>query len=95
MGGDKMEEKADILRRFRVTVGHLEGVARMIERDEYCVDVIKQIQAVEASLNRLSTKILENHLHSCVAPAIRGNDPEAREKVLGEIAEVFEAATRV
>lgn len=90
-----MEEKTDILRRIRVATGHLEGVQRMIDRDEYCVEVIKQIQAVEAALNRLSAKILENHLHSCVAPAVRGNDPEAREKVLGEIAEIFATATRV
>jgi DNA-binding FrmR family transcriptional regulator len=90
-----MEEKQDILRRVRIATGHLEGVARMIERDEYCIDVIKQIQAVEASLNRLATKILANHLHSCVASAVRGDDPSAREKVLGEIAEIFETATRV
>jgi DNA-binding FrmR family transcriptional regulator len=87
-----MEEKDDILRRARVTVGHLEGVARMIERDEYCVDVIRQIQAVQASLNRLSAKILDKHLSTCVTTAVRGDDPDSREKVLKEITEVFQAA---
>jgi CsoR family transcriptional regulator, copper-sensing transcriptional repressor len=90
-----MEDKDDILRRARVTVGHLEGVERMIQRDEYCIDVIRQIQAIQASLNRLSTKILEHHLHSCVTTAVRGNDPASREKVLEEISEIFQAATRV
>ncbi len=66
----------------------------MIERDAYCIDVIRQIQAVQASLDRLSSKILENHLNSCVTTAVRGNDPDAREKVLHEISEVFEAANR-
>jgi len=89
-----MEDKEEILRRAKVAVGHLEGVTRMIERDEYCIDVIRQIQAVQASLNRLSAKILENHLNSCVTTAVRGNDPAAREKVLGEIAEVFQTANR-
>jgi DNA-binding FrmR family transcriptional regulator len=89
-----MAQKKDILRRVRVASGHLEGVAKMIERDEYCIDIIRQIQAVEASLNRLSSKILENHLGDCVTTAVRGEDPEVREKVLQEIAEVFQAANR-
>ena len=89
-----MAEKDEILKRTRIAAGHLEGVAKMIERDEYCIDVIRQIQAVEASLNRLSAKILENHLDSCVTTAVRGEDPDAREKVLKEIAEVFQAANR-
>jgi DNA-binding FrmR family transcriptional regulator len=89
-----MEDKVEILRRAKVAVGHLEGVTRMIERDEYCINVIRQIQAVQASLNRLSAKILENHLNSCVTTAVRGNDPAAREKILGEIAEVFQTANR-
>ncbi len=89
-----MAEKEDILRRTRIAAGHLDGVAKMIERDEYCIDVIRQIQAVEASLNRLSAMILENHLASCVTTAVRGDDPDAREKVLKEISEVFQAANR-
>ncbi len=89
-----MKDKEDILRRAKVVVGHLEGVERMIEREEYCIDVIRQIQAVQSSLNRLSAKILENHLNTCVTTAVRGNDPDAREKVLGEISEVFQAANR-
>ena len=89
-----MKDKEDVLRRARVAAGHLDGVAKMIEREEYCIDVIRQIQAVQSSLNRLSAIILENHLNTCVTTAVRGNDPDAREKVLGEIAEVFQAATR-
>jgi DNA-binding FrmR family transcriptional regulator len=89
-----MKDQEDILRRARVAAGHLDGVAKMIEREEYCIDVIRQIQAVQAALNRLSAKILENHLNSCVTTAVRGNDPDAREKVLGEISEVFQAANR-
>jgi DNA-binding FrmR family transcriptional regulator len=89
-----MAEKEDILRRARIASGHLDGVVKMIERGEYCTDVIRQIQAVQASLNRLSARILKNHLDTCVTKAVRGEDAEAREKVLKEIAEVFQAATR-
>ena len=89
-----MAEKEEILRRTRVAAGHLDGVAKMIEREEYCIDIIRQIQAVQASLNRVSAKILENHLNSCVTTAVRGEDPDSREKVLKEITEVFQAANR-
>jgi DNA-binding FrmR family transcriptional regulator len=89
-----MPEKDEILRRARIAAGHLDGVVKMLDREEYCIDVIRQIQAVQASLNRLSAKILEKHLESCVTTAVRGDDPDSREKVMKEIAEVFQAANR-
>ena len=61
----------------------------MVEQDEYCIDVIRQIQAVESALNKVSTQILENHLNSCVTTAIQGNSAKERERVLKEITEVF------
>jgi len=67
----------------------------MMEEDAYCIDVIRQIQAVQAALNKVSSGILENHLNSCVTTAIRGEDPAERERVLKEITDVFETATKV
>lgn len=67
----------------------------MVEDDAYCIDVIRQINAVQAALNKISINILENHLHSCLITAIRGGDEEERERVLQEIVDVFEAATKV
>jgi DNA-binding FrmR family transcriptional regulator len=83
------------LRRLKTVEGHLRGVIRMVEEDAYCIDVIRQIQAVEAALNKVSTKILENHLNSCVTAAIQGNNKTERERVLKEITEVFEMSTKV
>ncbi len=85
----------DALRRLKIVEGHLRGVIRMVEEDAYCIDIIRQIQAVQAALNKVSGQILENHLHSCVITAIEGEDPTERERVLKEIAEVFEMATKV
>ena len=73
----------------------VEGIPRMVEEDAYCIDVIRQIQAVEAALNKISTIILEDHLNSCVITAIQGEDASERERVLVEIKEVFETATKV
>ncbi len=90
-----MENQENTLRRLKTVEGHLRGVIRMVEQDEYCIDVIRQIQAVEAALNKVSTQILENHLNSCVTTAIRGSDAGERERVLKEITEVFEMSSKV
>jgi len=83
------------VKRLKTIEGHLRGVIRMVEEDAYCIDVIRQIQAVEAALNKVSAGILEGHLNSCVTTAIRGDDPAERERVLKEISEVFEMSTKV
>jgi DNA-binding FrmR family transcriptional regulator len=85
----------DALKRLKITAGHMGGVIRMVEQDAYCIDIIRQIQAVQSALNKVSTAILENHLNSCVTTAIRGQDPLERERVLQEITDVFETATKV
>jgi DNA-binding FrmR family transcriptional regulator len=80
---------------LKTAAGHLGGVIRMVEQEAYCIDVIRQIQAVQAALNKVSAAILENHLNSCVTTAIRGENPSERERVLKEITDVFETATKV
>ena len=82
-------------KRLKNVEGHLHGIVRMMDEGAYCIDVIEQIQAVQAALNKISAGILENHLNSCVTSAIRGEDPDEREKVLREISGVFIAATKV
>jgi DNA-binding FrmR family transcriptional regulator len=67
----------------------------MVEEDAYCIDVIRQVQAVQAALNKVSANILEDHLNSCVITAIRGESEGERERVLQEITEVFEMSQKV
>jgi DNA-binding FrmR family transcriptional regulator len=88
-------ENDNSLRRLKTIEGHLRGVIRMVEEDAYCIDVIRQIQAVEAALNKVSAQILEGHLNSCVITAVQGTDKKERERVLQEITEVFEMANKV
>ncbi len=88
-------KSTDLLRRVKSVNGHMRAVERMIEEDAYCIDIIKQIQAVQAALNKISVQILDNHLHSCVVTAVNSDDTRERERVLVEIADVFEAATKV
>lgn len=88
-------DNENTLRRLKTVEGHLRGVIRMVEEDAYCIDIIRQIQAIEAALNKVSSRILEDHLNSCVITAIQGNDKNERERVLKEITEVFEMSTKV
>lgn len=80
--------------RLRTVEGHIRGIQRMLEEDAYCIDVIRQIQAVQAALNKINAIILEEHLNSCLITAVRGEDPKERERVLQEIADVFEMAAK-
>lgn len=89
-----MMNNEDTLRRLKSIEGHVRGIERMVNEDAYCIDVIRQIQAVQAALDKVSTKILDNHLNSCLITAVRGDDPDDRERVLKEISEVFAASTK-
>lgn len=87
--------RKQVTRRLASAAGHLKGIERMVEEDTYCIDVIKQIQAVQAALNKVSSLILDNHLHTCVTTAIRGDDPNEREQVLREVSSVFEMSSKL
>ena len=63
--------KKDVLKRLSYILGHLKGVNKMIEEDKYCIDVVKQIQAVQSALNKVSEIVLEDHLKTCVSHAIK------------------------
>ena len=93
--GREYMKNSDVLARLKNVEGHVRGIERMVEQDEYCIDVIRQIQAVQAALNKISSMVLEGHLNSCLITAVRGEDPAERERVLKEIGEVFDAAKKV
>lgn len=78
-----------VLNRLKSVAGHLNGIINMIEEDRYCIDVIKQIQATQGALSKVSQMILDNHLHTCLITAVRGDDPAERERALHEISDVF------
>ena len=82
-------DHTESLRRLKTAEGHIRGIERMLQEEAYCIDVIRQIQAVQSALSKISLQILEDHLHSCLMTAVRGEDVNARERVLQEIAEVF------
>jgi DNA-binding FrmR family transcriptional regulator len=67
----KSEHRSAILNRLKTARGHLDGVIRMVDDDSYCPDVMKQLSAVQGSLERASRLVLRNHLETCVAAAMQ------------------------
>lgn len=80
------DTKERILHRLKIAQGHLKKVLEMIEKDEYCIDVLHQSNAIQKGIKETNNLILENHLKTCVADAIgKGNKDDA----IGEIMQVF------
>lgn len=85
----------EVIKRLKTIEGHVRGIQRMVTEDAYCIDVMRQVQATQAALNKVNAMVLEDHMHSCLITAVRGEDADERERVLTEIADVYEAATKV
>ena len=79
--------KQNLLHRLRIAHGHLEKVIKMVEKGEYCLDIIQQSQAVQSALSKADEAILENHLKTCVRQSMVSNK-NIDEKVK-EVIEVF------
>ena len=73
-------DKQAYLRRLRLIEGQARGIARMVEQDEYCIDIMTQISAVTSALKAVSMALLKDHLEHCVAAAVREGGDVAQEK---------------
>ena len=87
-------DRTATINRLKSIAGHVNGIAAMVEQERYCIDIIKQIQATQAALAKVSQMILDNHLRTCLTTAVRGDDPNERERVLAEISDVFSLTSR-
>ncbi|MFN2504007.1 MAG: metal-sensitive transcriptional regulator [Acidimicrobiales bacterium] len=72
----KSIHRTSVLNRLKTARGHLDAVVRMVESDEYCPDIMKQLSAVQGSLERASRLVLRNHLETCVAAAMQAGRTE-------------------
>lgn len=88
------ENKKKVLARLKRLRGQLEAIERMVEEDRYCVDILLQISAVQGALSNAGKIILGSHVQHCVADAVRGDDPEARQRSLDELVDVFTRYSR-
>ncbi|MFC7403611.1 metal-sensitive transcriptional regulator [Georgenia alba] len=73
--------KEDYARRLRRIEGQVRGIARMVDEDTYCIDVLTQISAVTKALQAVGIGLVEDHLGHCVVEAARSSEQEGQEKV--------------
>ncbi|MCS6903186.1 MAG: metal-sensing transcriptional repressor [Candidatus Bipolaricaulota bacterium] len=80
------EIKRDLLRRIRTVRGHVAGIEEMIESEKYCVEILKQIAAVQAALAQIAQALTKVHMETCLTEAIQSGHGE---KKIAELMEVF------
>ncbi|GAC1387003.1 MAG: hypothetical protein NVSMB42_07810 [Herpetosiphon sp.] len=83
------EQKKQLIARLKSIEGHVRGVQRMEDAGAYCIDLLKQTQAVLSALNKCNNLLLAQHLDNCVSTAIRSDQIGERERVVAELLEVF------
>lgn len=71
------EEKKKLLNRLSRIEGQVRGLARMIEEDKYCIDILTQIAATRGALKNVGLKVLQSHVEGCVSSAIKKGDTES------------------
>lgn len=81
--------KSSALKRLARIEGQVGGVARMIGEDRYCIEVVRQVQAIKAALAGLETVILDDHLDTCVEDALAGPNLDARREKVEELVTVL------
>jgi len=88
----KSEHKRGALNRLKTVRGHLDAVIHMVEEERYCPEVMKQVSALQASLERVNRVLLQNHLETCVPRAIA---EERAEQVVEELMETLKYTSAV
>jgi DNA-binding FrmR family transcriptional regulator len=84
------DNKSKLTARLNRIEGQVRGVARMVDEDRYCIDVLTQLQAVRAALARVETEMLRDHLSHCIESAIVAGDVDEQRKKAAELVELLE-----
>jgi len=88
----KTQHKTGALNRLKTVRGHLDAVIRMVEAEQYCPEVMKQVSALQGSLERVNRVLLQNHLETCVPLAISQGRSE---QVVNELLETLKYTAAV
>ena len=84
------ERKKRAVHRSKILAGQIKGLEKMIESEDYCMDIITQSLAIQKSLGSLNKLLVENHLRTHVSHMMHSNDPEQNAKAISEMLKVFE-----
>ena len=83
-----------LLNRLNRIEGQVRGVARMVDEGRYCIDVLTQVRAIRAALNRVESEMLKDHLSTCIEGAITGGDRDDQRRKAAELIELLDRSGR-
>jgi DNA-binding FrmR family transcriptional regulator len=83
-------DRIKLLNRLSRVEGHVRGIAKMVEENRYCIDILTQLQAARAALAKVETEMLKTHLSQCIESAIVGGDAEDQRMKARELIELLE-----
>ncbi|GCE45382.1 DNA-binding FrmR family transcriptional regulator [Thermosporothrix hazakensis] len=86
------DEKQKLLTRLRRIEGQVRGIQRMVDEDQYCIDILTQIAGAQSALNQVALKLIERHMNHCVTEAIQEGKGEEKIK---EIIQILQRYTRM
>lgn len=78
-----------VLKNLNRIEGQVRGIAKMVEEDRYCIDIVTQIEAARAALARIESDLLRQHLGHCVHRVMNAKNASEQEKVIEELVGVF------
>lgn len=85
----RAETKTAALKRLARLEGQVRGIARMVEDDRYCIDVVRQVQAVKAALSAFEGLVIEDHIATCVDTALQSDELDDRRDKVNELVAVL------
>lgn len=93
MKGRNMQDqpKIEALKRLNYILGHLQGIRKMVQEEQYCVDILKQLYAVRKAVEKMEGVLLDGHLHSCVIEGIKEGNAE---EVIQELEELYSLSNK-
>jgi DNA-binding FrmR family transcriptional regulator len=80
-----LEDKDDLLKRLRRISGQVGGIERMVDEERYCIDILTQISAVQAALDRVALGVLDDHARHCVVGAAAGDREELTDEMMSAV----------
>lgn len=89
MASMQNDTRTACLKRLSRIEGQVRGLARMVEDDRYCIDIVTQVAAVRAALKRVEEEVLRDHVAHCVEHAICSGDPDAQRTKINELIKVL------
>jgi DNA-binding FrmR family transcriptional regulator len=84
-----IDNKDDLLRRLRRVSGQIGGLERMVDEERYCIDILTQVSAIQAALDKVAIELLDDHARHCVIDATAANRDDKTEEMMGAVARLI------